>query len=86
MAIRVVVHINNEEAFIADLDALPDQNATYIYVKNPRTRDNKQVPWSTERLRAAMFPMARITYIEEVVTQADEREVERFYRDRTQGY
>lgn len=86
MAIRVVVHVMNEDPFVADLEELPPANATYLYVKNPRTRDNKPVPWAAERLRAVMFPLARITFIEEVVTQADEREVERFYKDRTTGY
>ena len=86
MSVRVVVHVHNEEPFLADLEDLPAPNATFIYVTNPRMRDHKPVPWATDRLSAAIFPMARVNFLEVVITSKDEREVVGFFKDNTTGY
>ena len=86
MALRVLVHIANEDPFFADLDQMPAAHATNVVLSNPHGRDQKPVPWAHERLRAVVFPMSRIMFMEVVITKADEREVVGFIRDDTKGH
>ena len=85
MAIRVVVHVSNEQPFVADIEELPGPTATNMYLTNPRTRDLKPVAWITDNLRGVIFPMARVHFIEVVITRADEREVVGFFKDDAKG-
>jgi hypothetical protein len=86
MAVRVVAHIPNEDPFVADLEEMPSSTATNVYLTNLRTRDGKPVAWLTDRVRGILLPMHRLTFLEVVITQWDEREVEPFFKDQTKGY
>ena len=85
MPVRVVIHINNQDPFVADIDELPGPMATNITLTNPRTRDQKSVPWITERVRALVFPLVHISFLEVVITTRDEEEVEPFFRNQIKG-
>ena len=64
MAMQVVLHLHNEEPFIADLEALPDPNANYIRVTNPRKRDGKAIATLTNGATTFLYPWTRITFLE----------------------
>jgi hypothetical protein len=85
MAYTVNIHILNEEPFVADLEALPAADATYIFVTNPRTREGRQVPWNTGQTQGFIFPMSRISYIAIMVSEQEKRDIEYFRRDRTKA-
>jgi hypothetical protein len=85
MPVRVVVHIHNQDPFVADIDEMPGPMATNITLTNPRTRDQRPVAWITERVRALVFPLAHITFLEVVITKRDEEEVEPFFRNQIKG-
>jgi hypothetical protein len=86
MSIRVVVHVMNEQPFVADIEELPGPTATNVYLRNPRMRDHKPVPWASGNIHGAIFPLTRISFLEVAITQADEHEVVGFYKDETRGY
>jgi hypothetical protein len=67
----VVIHLQNEDPILADMDELPSPTATVIYFTNPRKRDKKNVNWVSPGARMFIFPMARINFIE-VVTSEEE--------------
>ena len=62
--IRVVVHVLDDEPFLADIDELPDPSATCVRFKNPTTREFKQVKWTMGPVQSVIFSMSRITFIE----------------------
>lgn len=64
MAMQVVLHIHNEDPFIADLEALPDPHANYVRVTNPRKRDGKAIPTLTNGATTFLYPWTRITFLE----------------------
>ena len=64
MAMQVVLHLHNEDAFIADLEALPDPHANYIRVTNPRKRDGKSLNTLTDGATSFLYPWTRITFLE----------------------
>ena len=64
MAMQVVLHLHNEDPFIADLEALPDPHANYIRVTNPRKRDGKAINTLTNGATTFLYPWTRITFLE----------------------
>jgi hypothetical protein len=82
MAIQVVVHVINEEAFVAEMEDMPPTGATYIVVSNPRSRENKSLQWAMSGAVRFIFPISRVAFIELMMSEADREGIEPFYRDR----
>lgn len=82
MAVQVIVHVINEEAFVAEMEEIPPQGATYIVIANPRSRENKTLQWAINGAIRFIFPLARISFIEVMMSEADREGIEPFYRDR----
>lgn len=85
MAMQVIVHVLNEEAFVAEMEDMPAANASYIVIANPRTRENKHLQWAINGAVRFIFPMARISFIEVMMSEQDREGIEPFYRDRGRG-
>lgn len=64
MAVRVILHVLNEESIVADLDELPDSKDNCVIVRNPRRRDGKSLSMLAEGVETVIYPWTRITYIE----------------------
>ncbi|MFN2589767.1 MAG: hypothetical protein ABR518_03250 [Actinomycetota bacterium] len=64
MAMSVVVHIHGEDAFLGEIDDLPDPNHTYVLLRNIRKKDGKELPYVTRGATAFLYPWSRITFIE----------------------
>lgn len=83
--IRIVVHVANQEPFVADIAEMPAANATHLVVTNPRTREGRPVAWSSKGAMAFIFPMAQIAYIELLVHPKHLEDVEWPYLPNTKG-
>jgi hypothetical protein len=70
--IKVVIYVENEEPFTADMDGLPAANASYVLVRNPQTREGRSVAWISRGTKSLLFPMARIMFIEIVRDENNE--------------
>lgn len=64
MAIPVVVHLSGEDAFMADLDELPNPAALYVVLRNLRKKDGKPLMYLTDGAKTVLYPWTRITFIE----------------------
>lgn len=64
MAISAVVHILGEDAFLADLDTMPDPTHSYIVCRNMRKKDGKALAFLTDGASAYLYSWSRITFIE----------------------
>ncbi len=82
MAIRVVVHVRNSDPFVADMESMPKENATIIFVKNPQTREGRPVPWAQGYTNGYLFPLSQISFIEFPVTGAELDSVEYYVREK----
>lgn len=82
MAVQVIVHVINEEAFVAEMEEIPPQDASYIVIANPRSRENKTLQWAISGAIRYIFPLSRISFIEVMMSEADREGIEPFYRDR----
>ena len=82
MAIQVIVHVINEEAFVAEMEDMPPVGASFIVISNPRSRENKSLQWAMSGAIRFIFPMNRIAFIELMMSEQDREGIEPFYRDR----
>lgn len=81
MAKTVILHILNEDPILADMEDLPDPNATYFACTNIRKRDGKPVSYITPGAKTILFPWMRVNFIEVMVTSEERREIVDFYRE-----
>jgi len=64
MALSIMIHIQGEDAFLGEIDDLPDPNHNYILLRNIRKRDGKPLAYVTDGATAFLYPWSRITFIE----------------------
>jgi hypothetical protein len=84
VAMQVVLHLHNEDPFIADLEALPDPHSNYIRVTNPRKRDGKAINTLTNGATSFLYPWTRITFLEileDGESQANDDKLMGFFRE-----
>ncbi len=80
MAVEVIIHLQNEDPVVADLELLPDPTHQFIEVTNPRRRDGRSLHYVTEGATSFIFPWTRITFVE-VMEEEEAAEVIEFFRD-----
>jgi hypothetical protein len=80
MAVEVIIHLQNEDPVLADIESLPDPTHQFVEVTNPRRRDGRSLHYVTEGATSFLFPWTRITFIE-VMEEEETAEVIEFFRD-----
>jgi hypothetical protein len=60
----IVLHIQNEEAIVGEVDKLPGTGDTLIFLKNARRRDGNEVPYIDRDASMVIFAFTRIHFIE----------------------
>ena len=76
----VIVHINNEEPVLGEVEHLPANEANIITVQNPRRRDGQEVHYLDEETTTMIVPFHRINFIQ-VMPSAETEEVIGFVRE-----
>ncbi len=72
MTETVVVHITNEEPFLAEIDEIPHPKDSVLILSNPRRRDGREVTFLTEMVTTVIWPWAKINFIEILPNQQEE--------------
>ena len=60
----ILVHINNEDPVLGEVENLPAVGDQTIKIKNPRRRDGKDLPYLQANVTEVIWPMVRVTFIE----------------------
>ena len=76
----VIVHINNEEPVLGEVEHLPANEANIITVQNPRRRDGQEVHYLDEETTTMIVPFHRVNFIQ-VMPSAETEEVIGFVRE-----
>jgi hypothetical protein len=76
----VIIHIQNEDAVLGEMDNLPTPNDTLLFVKNPRKRDGKDLTYVDPTVSTVIWPLTRINFIE-IVPIGTEEEMISFVRE-----
>jgi hypothetical protein len=81
MAFTVIIHLSGTDPFLAEMDELPDPEASFIVCTNPRARDGKNLIFIEPECTRFMFPWHRISFVETYPTDEDRAKVETFFRE-----
>ena len=80
MTYTVLIHLENTDPLVAEVDDLPSPQDQVIVVNNPRQRDGKDLQNVMPEVQTLIFPWSRITFIEVMPTE-EEEEVVGFIRE-----
>ncbi len=81
MTHKVIVHLMNEDPFVAETERLPEADDVTISVSFPRRRDGKPLQYMTQGVTGMIVPMHRISFIEIIPEEKEEEEEIAFYRE-----
>ncbi len=76
----VIIHIQNEDPILGDMEAIPSPGDTMLIVKNPRRRDGKDLPFIDANVSTVVWPVSRVNFIE-VMPTSEEEEIITFVRE-----
>ena len=76
----VLIHIQNEDPVLGEVDELPGASDTIITVKNPRKRDGKDLAYLDPSVTTVIWPFSRINLIE-VMLGEEEEDIITFVRE-----
>ncbi len=76
----VIVHINNEDPIVGEVEELPQRTDQIIMLKNPRKKDGKDVHYLEPNVNLVIWPFHRITFIE-LIQDVEEDEIISFVRE-----
>lgn len=78
--ITVIVHINNEDPVMGEMEELPKSSDQVVVVKNPRRKDGKDIHYLEPSVTVVVFPMHRINFVEMMPT-GEEEDIISFVRE-----
>ena len=73
MAHTILIHVMNEDAIVAEIEELPDQNSPFLKVSSPRLRDGRDVSYFLPDTNVVLLPWNRIHSIEIMPTEGEEK-------------
>jgi hypothetical protein len=76
----VLVHLQNEDPVLGEMDSLPGLSDTLVIVKNPRRRDGKDLHYLELNVSTVLWPVSRINFIE-VIPSGEEEQIISFVRE-----
>jgi len=80
MPISIVIHIQNGEPILGEVDELPGPSDQIITVHNPRRLDGKDLNYIQESVSTVIWPVNNLTFIE-VLPGEEEEEIIGFVRE-----
>ncbi len=81
MAFTVILHMLNEDPIVAQIENLPDKDATNLICSEIRKRDGKPVHFLSHGVNTVIFPMHRLHFVEVVASETERGQVLEFFRD-----
>ncbi|HSL86495.1 MAG TPA: hypothetical protein VK861_06140 [Bacteroidales bacterium] len=80
MAITIILHIQNEEAVVGEIEELPSSTDNMINLVNPRRIDGKDLHFLSDNVVNVYWPLHRVTFIE-IMPSKEEDEIFGFVRE-----
>ncbi len=78
--VTIIMHIQNEDPIVGEMEQLPNPADQLLYIKNPRRRDGKEVHYIDVEVNTVIWPVSKINFIE-VLPGKDEEEIISFVRE-----
>jgi hypothetical protein len=73
MAITLLLHINNEDPILCEVEQMPSVSDNLIIGKNPRRRDGKDLANVQPNVTTLVWPWSRMIFVEIIPTDEEEK-------------
>ena len=73
MAFTLVLHIQNSDPVLGEVEEVPSPADRLILVRNPRRLDGKDVSYLTENVMTVLWPVERLNFIEVLGSEEEEK-------------
>lgn len=80
MAITLLLHIQNTEPILGEVDELPDPADQFLKITNPRKLDGKDLHYLAEKVVTVLLPIHNLTLVE-IMPSEEEEEIIGFVRE-----
>jgi hypothetical protein len=80
LAVTVIIHIQNSEPIVGEMDDLPNPTDNLVILNHPRTIDGKDIRNISEETATIIWPIDKIMFIE-IQTSKEEEEIIGFVRE-----
>ena len=80
MSFTVILHIQNADPVMGEIDQMPNAADNLILVTNPRRMDGKDLTFLADNVTTVMWPIERLNFIE-VLAGKEEEELIGFVRE-----
>jgi hypothetical protein len=80
MAIEVILHIQNSDPVLGEINELPDSKDTILKVSNPRQRDGKDLIYLNSNVVTVYWPIQQLTFLE-ILPSGEEEQIVGFVRE-----
>jgi hypothetical protein len=68
----IILHIQNEDAVVGEVETLPAPIDTMVTIQNPRRLDGKELHYLADNVLQVSWPVYRLNFIEIVTPPEDE--------------
>ena len=69
MTYTLILHIQNADSIIGEVDELPTLSDRLIHTKNPRRVDGKELHYLNENAVSVFWPIERLNFIEVLASE-----------------
>ena len=76
----LLIHLNNDEPVLGEVENMPNLDDQIIKVKNPRSRDGKDLRYLQANVTEIFLPVMRMTFIE-IIPGDQEEQIIGFVRE-----
>jgi hypothetical protein len=73
VAYTLIIHIQNTEPVVGEVDEMPTPSDRLIILRNPRKVDGKDLSYLSENIVSAIWPVERLNFIEVMVGDDEEK-------------
>lgn len=73
MSITLLLHVNNEDPILCEVDKMIEPGDLVVVGRNPRRRDGKDIPNIQPNVTTVIWPMTRMNFIEVIPTDEEEK-------------
>ena len=80
MPFTIILHVQNTDPVVGEVDDLPSPADSLVMVHNPRRLDGKDVHYLADNVVTVFWPVERLNFIE-VISGKEEEEIIGFVRE-----
>jgi hypothetical protein len=80
--VKIIMHVQNEDPILGEVDTLPSPTDVSVMVKNPTRKDGKELTYLEADVTTVIWPFWKINFIEIVPEEETGEEIISFVREK----